>query len=146
MRAQITRNWGKSGTERDLAEYDKWLDGKLDHLEEVFQKARQYGIKFVVDLHSPPGGRDDTRDMNMFYEKQYADHFVDAWKKIAARFKGNPSVWAYDLINEPVQNRPAPYDYWNLQRMAAEEVRKIDPDTPIMTGSPDSERLRYCEA
>ena len=135
VRAQITRNWGKSGTERDLAEYDKWLDGKLDHLEDVLKRAEKYGIKFVIDLHSPPGGRDETRDMTMFYEKEYADHFVKVWEKIARRFRGNPSVWAYDLVNEPVQNRPAPYDYWNLQRMAAEAVRKIDPDTPVMIES-----------
>jgi len=29
IRRQITRNWGKPGTDRDLAEYDQWLDGKL---------------------------------------------------------------------------------------------------------------------
>ncbi|UKI29753.1 MAG: hypothetical protein L6W00_17050 [Lentisphaeria bacterium] len=38
MRAQITRAWGKANTDRDLAEYDRWLDGKLDHLEEVFKR------------------------------------------------------------------------------------------------------------
>ncbi len=135
VRAQITRAWGKANTDRDLAEYDRWLDSKLDHLEEVFKKAEQYGILFVIDLHSPPGGRDETRDMNMFYDKTYADHFVKVWERIAKRFKGNPSVWAYDLVNEPVQNRPALYDYWNLQRMAAEAVRKIDGDTPIMVES-----------
>ena len=132
VRAQITRAWGKANTDRDLAEYDRWLDGKLDHLEEVFKKARKYGILFVIDLHSPPGGRDETRDMHMFYDKKYADHFIKVWQRIARRFKGNPSVWAYDLVNEPVQTRPAPYDYWNLQRMAAEAVRRIDPDTPII--------------
>ena len=61
--------------------------------------------KMVIDLHSPPGGRSTGRDMNMFYEKKYADHFIECWKRIAQRFKGNPAVWAYDLINEPVQNR-----------------------------------------
>ena len=70
VRAQITRAWGKANTDRDLAEYDRWLDGKLDHLEEVFKKARKYGILFVIDLHSPPGGRDETRDMHMFSDKK----------------------------------------------------------------------------
>ena len=35
---------------------------------------------------------------------------------------------------------PAPYDYWNLQRMAAEAIREIDPDTPIMIESNESDR------
>ena len=135
VRAQISRAWGKANSDRDLAEYDRWLDGKLDHLEEVFKKAQKYGILFVIDLHSPPGGRDEARDMHMFYDKKYADHFIKVWQRIARRFKGNPSVWAYALVNEPVQTRPAPYDYWNLQRRAAEVIRAIDPERPIIVQS-----------
>ena len=90
------------------------------------------GLRFVIDLHSPPGGRDEAHDMTMFYDKKYADHFIRCWRKIAKRFKGNPAVWGYDLINEPVQMRPAEFDYRNLQRMAAEAIREIDPDTPII--------------
>ena len=30
IRWQIVRNWGKSGTERDLAEYGRWIDAKLE--------------------------------------------------------------------------------------------------------------------
>ncbi|MEI6357527.1 MAG: DUF2786 domain-containing protein, partial [Verrucomicrobiota bacterium] len=35
IRWQITRNWGKSGTDRDLAEYDRWLDGRLNELDQA---------------------------------------------------------------------------------------------------------------
>ncbi len=44
----------------------------------------------------------------MFHEKEYADHFIAVWKKIAERFKNNPAVWGYDLVNEPSQIRRAP--------------------------------------
>ena len=136
VRAQLCRNWGKIGTERDLEEYDQWLNAKLDHYEKLFRIGyEKYGLRFVIDLHTPPGGRNENRDLAMFYEKPYADHFIEVWKRIATRFKGNPAVWGYDLVNEPVQSQPAPYDYWNLQRMAAEAVRAIDPDTPIIIES-----------
>ena len=136
VRAQLCRNWGKIGTERDLEEYDQWLNAKLDHYEKMFRIGyEKYGLRFVIDLHTPPGGRNENMDMAMFYEKPYADHFIEVWKRIATRFKGNPAVWGYDLVNEPVQSQPAPYDYWNLQRMAAEAVRAIDPDTPIIIES-----------
>ena len=136
VRAQLCRNWGKIGTERDLEEYDQWLNAKLDHYEKMFRIGyEKYGLRFVIDLHTPPGGRNENRDMAMFYEKPYADHFIEVWKRIATRFKGNPAVWGYDLVNEPIQSLPAPYDYWNLQRMAAEAVRAIDPDTPIIIES-----------
>lgn len=133
VRAQICRNFGKTGTDRNLAEYDRWLNSVLDHYEKMFKYGHEkYGLRFVIDLHTPPGGKLKNLDMAIFHEKIHADHFIEVWKRIAARFRGNPAVWAYDLINEPIQMQPAPYDYWNLQKAAAEAIRKIDPDTPIM--------------
>ena len=140
IRAQIVRNWGQIGTETDLVEYNQWLDNRLDQIEAAAKLAPKYGIKFVIDLHSPPGGKVSSRNMRMFFEKKYADAFIDCWRKIATRFKDNPAIYAYDLVNEPVQAMPAPYDYWNLQRMAAEAIREIDPDTPIMIESNESDR------
>lgn len=134
-RYQMTRNWFAVDANRDLTEYNRWLDGKLNHLEQVLVWARKYGIKIVVDLHVPPGGRNAARDMNMFYEKKFADAFVACWRKIAMRFKGRSEIFGFDLINEPVQSDCALFDYWNLQRMAAEAVREIDPDTPVILES-----------
>lgn len=132
LRVQICRNWGKSNTDLDLAEYDRWIDGKLDHLEQLLDPAHQLGIRIVIDLHSPPGGRDNERDMRMFYEEKYAEHFCRVWEKIARRFRGHPAVWAYDLLNEPSQKRPAKCNYFELQCRAARRVRTIDPETPII--------------
>ena len=134
-RYQMIRNWGAVNTDQDLAEYNRWLDGKLAHLEQVLVWAKEYGIRIVVDLHVPPGGRNAEHDMNMFYNRKFADAFVACWRKIATRFKGRPEIFGFDLINEPMQSDAAPFDYWNLQRMAAEAVREIDPDTPIILES-----------
>ncbi len=132
LRFQIVRNWHRADTERDLPEYDRWLEGKLKHLDWILSRAPKYGIRVVIDMHTPPGGRYADRNMAMFYEEIYAKHFIAVWEKMAARYRENPAVWGYNLINEPMQSLPAPYDYWNLQRLAAEAVRKIDPDTPII--------------
>ncbi len=132
VRIQLCRNWGKNNTDLDLDEYDRWLDGKLDHLESLLEPANRLGLKVVIDLHSPPGGRNDERDMRLFYDDKYAEHFYLTWEKIARRFKDNSAIWAYDLLNEPSQKRPAKTDYWTLQKRAAERVRAIDPDTPIL--------------
>ena len=138
VRVQLNLGWD-DWKASDLNEYDKWLNNKLDQLEDMFKRAEKYDIKFVIDLHSPPGGRRNDRNMKMFYEEKYADHFLQVWERIAKRFKGNPAVWAYDLVNEPDQSHPAKYDYWNLQRAAAEAIRKIDPATPIVIASNDWE-------
>jgi hypothetical protein len=137
VRYQMIRNWSGVGDNRDIPEFLSWLDGKLDCLEQVVLPcARKYGIKVVVDLHVPPGGRDAVREMSMYREKEYADAFIDIWRRIATRFKGNSDViYGYDLINEPNQLDRAPFDYWTLQRLAAEAIREIDPETPIVVES-----------
>jgi len=134
IRWQLTRNWGQAGTDRDLEEYDRWLDGKLAELDRALEACHRYGIKVVIDLHSPPGGRYENNDIAMFHEPVYQDHYVALWEKMARRYKGNPAVWGYDLINEPVQSTPPPSgvaDYLGTQVRAAKAIRAIDPDTPI---------------
>ena len=138
-RYQMVRNWSAVGDNRDLDEFRAWIDGKIDCLEKVVLPcARKYGIQVVVDLHVTPGGRTEDREMAMFREKEYADAFVETWRRIATRLKGNAdAIYGYDLVNEPNQIGRAPFDYWTLQRRAAEAVREIDPDTAIVVESND---------
>ena len=134
VRWQITRNWSRPGTDRDLAEYDRWLDGRLDELDKALESCRRYGIKVVVDLHSPPGGRYPNNDLAIFNEVKYQDHYVALWEKIARRYTSEPAIWGYDLINEPVQNTPPPpggVDYLGVQVRAAKAIRAIDPKMPL---------------
>ena len=138
-RYQMIRGWGKENDNQDVGEYVKWLDGRLDHLERVvLPLAREFGIRVVVDLHVPPGGRDSDGEMNMFHDAAFAECFVSCWRRIAKRFAGNSDIiYGYDLINEPQQMRRAleNCDYWNLQRRAAEAARAADPETTIIIES-----------
>lgn len=134
IRWQMGRNWGKTGLDRDLADFDSWLDGKLDDAQQALDAGERHGIKVMLDLHTPPGGREPDGTMTMLLDKKYQDHFVKVWQKIAARFKGHPALWAYDLINEPVQNKPSPpglADWLCIQVLAAKAIREIDPVTAI---------------
>ena len=139
LRYQMCRDWGKAGTNRDLAEYDAWLESRLAHFESfVLPMCRQCGMKVVLDLHVSPGGRNEHGEMNMFFEREYADYFVDKWAQIAARFLGNAdAIYGYDLCNEPVQQSEAlpQCDWWSLQRRAAEAIRAVDPETPVIVES-----------
>ncbi|MBI4979267.1 MAG: cellulase family glycosylhydrolase [Spirochaetes bacterium] len=134
IRWQMGANWGKTGTDRDLDAYGAWLDGKLADVDKVLAAGSKYGVKVALDLHSPPGGRYPDKSMAMFYEKKYNDYFVALWEKIARRYKGHPALWAYDLINEPVNYKPSEegMDYYATQVRAAKAIRAIDPVTAII--------------
>ena len=138
LRYQMNRFWNLHDANRDLKDYDTWLNGKLDHLDStVLPLADKYGVKVAVDLHMPPGGKASDGEMNMFYEPKYAAHFIDCWRRIARRFRANPSLYGYDILNEPNQTyNPADgLGWWGLQKKAAEAVRAIDPKTPIIIES-----------
>ena len=133
-RYQMSRNFQKIDGNLDFDAYVAWLDGRLDLLEKVLGWARQYGMQICVDLHVPPGSVRDNAEMRMFSDKACLDLYVACWEKIARRFKGNTDViYGYDLLNEPHQNpHDVPWSYWDAQRLAAEAIRRIDPDTAIV--------------
>ncbi len=137
-RFQMSRNFQVIDANLDFPEYVAWLDGRLDLLEKVLGWARKYGMKICVDLHVPPGSVRDNSEMRMFSDKECLDLYVACWERIARRCAPivqtlGPVIYGYDLLNEPHQNRhEVPWSYWDAQRLAAEAIRRIDPDTAIV--------------
>ena len=119
--------------------YGPWLQGKLDHLDQVIlPMAEKYGIQVVVDLHTPPGkggSSGNNSNARMLNDDVFKEYFVNAWRGIATRFKGRRNVYGYDLINELNHTGHVKWDYWTIQSLAAEAVREIDPDVTIIMES-----------
>src|SRR5262249_48299469 len=81
----------------------------LDHL---IGWCKKDGIYVDIDMHAAPGGQtganiDDSADdkPELFMDKRYQDRLVSLWVKIAERYKDEPTVAMYDLLNEPLPNR-----------------------------------------
>ena len=143
VRYQMANGWknftvlaGQNKTDA-FAEYHKWLDGRLDHLEKMLGWSRKYGIKICVDLHTHIGGltKEEYNSDMIFVEKKYEDLLVATWEKIARRFKGNQdAIYGYDLFNEPIdrENELTTTSWRAVICRTVEAVRAIDPDTPII--------------
>ena len=135
---------------RDSAAYDAWLESALKRLDAALPACRREGIRVVVDLHSPPGGNIMLPGYSwpLFQDKAYQDRFLAVWDKLARRYKGNPTVWGYDLANEPIEGDIADglMDWHELATVAARRVQAIDPDHAIivecLAGEPFSS-LKY---
>ncbi len=121
-----------------LAYFDAWAQPCLDFFEKDMLKwGRQYGIRLVLDLHAAPGDCANG-EMRMFKNPRFAERFISFWRGAARRLRGNGDIiYGYDLINEPAQTTfAAPgYDYWTIQKRAAEAVRSVDPDATIIVES-----------
>jgi len=135
IRYQMGRNWNAQKVTPDLGEYDRWLDTRLDHFDAfVLPQAVKRGMKVVLDMHEAPGMKNEFHEWNMLHDPAVARHFVETWRRIAKRFKGREGIYGYDLVNEPLQTSEAApeCDFWTLQKRAAEAIRAIDRDMPII--------------
>jgi endoglucanase len=121
----------------------------LKNLDEHVPLLTRLGLNVILDMHCPPGGRYrdgiagtagllagnvavNESNCVIFFEKDYLDLFVEVWREIARHYREVPIVVAYDLINEPTQYNEVPYDYLSCQYQAAQAIREIDPDKPII--------------
>ncbi|MEI7731249.1 MAG: cellulase family glycosylhydrolase [Verrucomicrobiota bacterium] len=151
IRWQLIRH-GKPGAPSSLEDYDAWLDGQLNKLDEVLGWCARAKVLVVVDLHSPPGGKSTTSgyvgsDDRLFTDRKVQDKFVAVWERITKKYRGNPWIWGFDLANEPVEDFVAEdCDDWQaLAERAGKAVRALDPDRTLIVepskwGGPDGLR------
>lgn len=94
-----------------------WITGSdlnsnpgIQKLDWVISECGKRGIYVVLDLHGAPGGQSmdhcsGTLAKNELYDStKNRQIMADLWTKIASRYKGNPVVAAYDIMNEPQNN------------------------------------------
>jgi endoglucanase len=80
-------------------------------LDRVLGWVKDAGLLAIVDLHAAPGGQTGINHDDgpgyplMFYVPRDRDLTVKLWQAIALRYRGNPTILGYDLLNEPI----APY-------------------------------------
>lgn len=121
-----------------MAAWNAWFAKWLEHADAVMNWLEARDMRMVLDLHNPPVGSYGDR-CSTFGNAEHAARFISAWEEIARRYRGRRGLYGYDLINEPAQTERAlpDCDYWNLQRRAAEAIRRIDPEATIVIESND---------
>ena len=93
LAAHLGRLSASPADDGDLAAYDTWLNAQLDHIDALLPTCAKLGIHVLIDLHTPPGGRDDASVCRLFQERKYQDHFLAVWDRIARRYVGNATIW-----------------------------------------------------
>jgi endoglucanase len=143
IRWQLVRS-GVPANETGFSNYDRWLDQQLSQLDRGLTWAASMGVKVVVDLHSPPGGRSISGGYQAAVGSIWTDtnaqtKFIEVWRKIATRYRGDQRIWGYDLVNEPVDENVAEGcdDWQTLALRAGQMVRSIDPQRTLIVEPPN---------
>lgn len=107
----------------------------LEKLDQCILWCQEFEIYIFLDMHAAPGGQtgtniDDSRNdkPELFMESHYEELLIKCWELLATRYKDNPVVGGYDLLNEPLPewNRQYNGKVIPLYRKLIEQIRAVD--------------------
>jgi aryl-phospho-beta-D-glucosidase BglC (GH1 family) len=127
--------------ERDDKPFE-YLDTGFALLDSAVSWCARHGLYLILDMHAAQGWQNpdwhsDSAHMNvlLYSHRDFQDRFAALWQAIARRYKNEPTVAGYTLLNEPVtrmeyESYDPSYFYWDglnrVHRRAAEAIRAVD--------------------
>jgi endoglucanase len=118
------------------------IDDGIALVDRLIEWCRSHGLWVVLDLHGAPGGQTGTNIDDsphgvpeLFTDDPYRELTVTLWRALAQRYRGNPTVAGYDLLNEPL---PDQYQHRHADDLVAlycdltDTVREVDRDHLII--------------
>lgn len=111
-------------------------------LDRVIGWCREAGLYVILDMHAAPGGQtgsvmDDSWGYPYVYEDASSQELtVRLWRKLADRYKNEPIVIGYDLLNEPIAHH-LDMEALNpqlepLYKRITRAIREVDPNHLII--------------
>jgi hypothetical protein len=124
--------------ENDAAPF-VYLEAGFARLDRALDWCARHGLRAILDLHAVQGWQNpdwhcdnQTRHALLWEHPHFQDRFVALWVEIARRYRGNGTVAAYDVMNEPSTGHPLAPPDWDalnrLQRRVVAAIREVDPD------------------
>ncbi|MDA8296140.1 MAG: cellulase family glycosylhydrolase [Actinomycetota bacterium] len=100
-------------------------------LDRAVRLCRRSGLWALIDLHALPGGQNhDWHSDNpshvplLWRHRDFQDRTVGLWERLAERYRDEPTVAGYNLVNEPAD--PTGHGLGPLYRRLAAAIRAID--------------------
>jgi endoglucanase len=109
------------------------LEEGFRFLDRAIEQGGRHGVYSVIDLHAVPGSQnqhwhsDNPTHVAAFWQHpHFQERAVNIWQAIAKRYRGNPWVAGYNLLNEPADESRAVVGPFYERVVAA--IREIDAD------------------
>jgi len=104
----------------------------FQYLDKVIELCAKNKIYTVIDLHALPGSQNQhwhsdnpTHKAFFWQHKDFQDRVIILWEAIAQRYKDQPWVAGYDLINEPAE--PTGEKLFPYYKRLRDAILKVDP-------------------
>ncbi|MBL8650834.1 MAG: cellulase family glycosylhydrolase [Sphingopyxis sp.] len=125
---------------------DTWHEAGFQRIDKLLAWSKANGIYLILDLHAAPGGQGndlaisdrDPAKPSLWESEENQRKTIALWTKLAARYKDEPWIGGYDLINEPNWSFATPGKgngcdetenkaVWALQQRITAAIRGVDP-------------------
>lgn len=125
------------------------LDAHIrDFIDPVVQAAKRHDMYVILDDHGYFSEKIDeakarSKQAVSLWDEAGVTEWTNRWRKVAERYKNEPHVLGYELMNEPHDIRPELAREWYMR--AIREIRKVDTRHIILVGSADWSHSRSLE-
>jgi endoglucanase len=97
-----------------------------DWLNQNITWAKKYGVYLILNMHVPQGGFQSQGNGDALWSNtEYQNRLTALWKAIADKYKDEPQVIGFGLVNEPVPTS-SKQQWQQLAQRIADEIRKAD--------------------
>ncbi|MCV9385533.1 cellulase family glycosylhydrolase [Reichenbachiella ulvae] len=123
-----------------------WNEKGFTMVDDLIDWVKANDMYLILDLHAAPGGQGENADISdydrskpsLWESKANQDKMIALWKELATRYKDEPAIGAYDIINEPnwgFQDHPNDLNgcaessnspLWQLQKDVTAAIREVD--------------------
>ena len=116
-------------------------------MDKVINWCRKYDLHLILDMHDCPGGQtgdniDNGHGYPWLFESEASQQlFCQIWQKIASRYKDEPVILGYELMNEPIATMFSDAVRTNLNakleplyKRATKAIREVDQNHIILLG------------
>lgn len=120
----------------------------FEYFDKIINWCRQENLYLLLDMHCAPGGQtgynidDSTGYPWLFFSNSSQNLMSDIWVKIAKRYKNEPIIIGYDIVNEPFASyfndeiKDYNHRLFSLYERIVADIRKVDKKHPIfLSGS-----------
>ncbi len=122
----LVKSWGMNVVRFYL--HEKTVGAGYDWIDANVEWAKKAGVYLIVNMHVPPGGWQNPfvkdYDYGMWDNPALQDQFVQKWVELATRYKDEPTIAGWGLLNEPC---PRQQSQWaTLASRTIQAVRAVD--------------------
>lgn len=96
-------------------------------LDRAILMAKKYNLRLILDMHEPPGGSQLPNMLDISTRPDLQARLENLWAEIATRYRTEPTIVAYDLVNEPYMK-----NWFGYVPTLINKIRAIDPDHLIL--------------